>query len=56
MALAEYQAIKDEDGKTLVTDDHIQSVLRLNKNFKNYIASIHQDSWAQRQWERPREE
>lgn len=41
MALAEYDAETDEEGKTIVNDTHFRSVVELSKDFKDYLKELH---------------
>jgi hypothetical protein len=53
--LAEYSAEKDEDGKIIVTDDHLRAVLDLSKDFKDYLKELHrgdEGKRAERNYER----
>jgi hypothetical protein len=55
VALAEYEAVKDSEGKIVLTDKHLKSVVEMSRDFKNYIDDIHQgneDIRAERRRER----
>ncbi|VUC25648.1 unnamed protein product [Clonostachys rosea] len=41
VSMAEYYAEKDEDGRTLLKDDHLRAVLELSKDFNDYIRNVH---------------
>ncbi|KAI1338623.1 P-loop containing nucleoside triphosphate hydrolase protein [Xylariaceae sp. FL0016] len=48
VSLAEYEAQKGEDGKILVTDNHLRAVIELSSDFKEYIDELHQGDEAKR--------
>ncbi|KAK3994205.1 ATPase [Cladorrhinum sp. PSN332] len=48
VALAEYDAEKDEEGKILVTDIHLKAVVELSRDFKSYLHELHRGSEAKR--------
>ncbi|KAK3683413.1 P-loop containing nucleoside triphosphate hydrolase protein [Podospora appendiculata] len=48
VALAEYGADKDEDGKILVTDTHLRAVVELSRDFKDYVNELHRGDEAKR--------
>ena len=48
VALAEYDAEKDEEGKILLTDKHLRAVVDLSKDFKNYLDALHVGDEAKR--------
>ncbi|KAK3320596.1 hypothetical protein B0T19DRAFT_465487 [Cercophora scortea] len=48
VALAEYGAGKDEDGKVLVTDTHLRAVVELSRDFKDYVNELHKGDEAKR--------
>ena len=48
VALAEYDAEKDEEGKIVVTDTHFRSVVELSKDFKDYLRELHRGDEAKR--------
>lgn len=55
VALAEYDAEKDEEGKVLVTDTHLRAVAEFSRDFKDYLQTLHKGSEAtraQRKFER----
>ena len=55
VALAEYDAEKDEEGKVLVTDTHLRAVAGFSRDFKNYLQTLHKGNEAaraQRKFER----
>lgn len=41
MALAEYEATKDEEGKIVLTDKHLKSVVEMSRDFKEYLNELH---------------
>ncbi|KAH6995840.1 hypothetical protein BKA56DRAFT_539060 [Ilyonectria sp. MPI-CAGE-AT-0026] len=41
VALAEYEAETDEEGKTIVNDTHFRSVVELSSDFKSYLDKLH---------------
>ncbi|KAK4167749.1 ATPase [Cladorrhinum sp. PSN259] len=48
VALAEYDAEKDEEGKILVTDTHLKAVVEMSRDFKNYLNELHRGNEAKR--------
>ncbi|KAM7202928.1 hypothetical protein V8F20_004175 [Naviculisporaceae sp. PSN 640] len=55
VALAEYDAEKDEEGKILVTDTHLKAVVELSRDFKDYLNQLHkgdESKRAERKYER----
>lgn len=55
VALAEYDAEKDEEGKVLVTDTHLRAVAEFSRDFKDYLQILHKGNEAtraQRKFER----
>ncbi|KAK7914153.1 hypothetical protein PG985_011856 [Apiospora marii] len=48
VSLAEYDAEKDEEGTILVTDHHLQAVVELSKDFKDYLKELHMADEAKR--------
>ena len=55
VALAEYDAEKDEDGKIIVTDSHLKAIVELSRDFKKYLQELHkgdESKRAQRKYER----
>jgi hypothetical protein len=48
VALAEYEAQKDEEGKIVLTDQHLKSVVEVSKDFKDYLNSLHRGDEAKR--------
>ncbi|KAJ4982815.1 hypothetical protein SVAN01_11688 [Stagonosporopsis vannaccii] len=55
VALAEYEAVKDSEGKIMITDKHLRSVVEMSRDFKKYINDIHrgdEDLRAERRRER----
>lgn len=43
MALAEHRAEESEDGKTLLTEEHLREVVQMYLSFKLYFSGIHGD-------------
>ncbi|KZL69635.1 p-loop containing nucleoside triphosphate hydrolase [Colletotrichum incanum] len=41
VALAEYDAEKDSEGRIMVTDNHLRAVVELSKDFKGYLNNLH---------------
>ncbi|KAL0939826.1 P-loop containing nucleoside triphosphate hydrolase (ATPase) [Colletotrichum truncatum] len=41
VALAEYDADKDSEGRIMVKDDHLRAVVELSKDFKGYLDDLH---------------
>jgi hypothetical protein len=55
VALAEFDAEKDEDGKIIVTDAHLKAVVELSADFKKYLNDLHsgnESKRAERKYER----
>lgn len=55
VALAEFDAEKDEEGKILLTDSHLRAVVELLKDFKDYLNTLHEGDEgkrAERKYER----
>lgn len=55
VSLAEYEDERDEEGKILLTDEHLRSVIELSKDFKDYLNELHkadEDKRAQRRFDR----
>jgi hypothetical protein len=48
VSLAEYDAEKDEEGKILLTDDHLRAVVELSRDFEGYIDELHKGDEAKR--------
>lgn len=48
VSLAEYDAEKDGEGTILVTDHHLQAVVELSKDFKDYLKELHMGDEAKR--------
>ncbi|OJJ42804.1 hypothetical protein ASPZODRAFT_136934 [Penicilliopsis zonata CBS 506.65] len=48
VALAEYDAEKDEEGRVMVTDSHLRAVVELSKDFKDYLNDLHHGDEAKR--------
>ncbi|KAF2104706.1 ATPase [Rhizodiscina lignyota] len=41
VALAEYEAQRDEESKIIITDEHLKAVVELSKDFKEYLTELH---------------
>lgn len=55
VALAEYDAEKDSEGKIVVTDKHLRAIVELSRDFKEYLDELHkgnESKRAQRKYER----
>ncbi|KAK0382902.1 hypothetical protein NLU13_8818 [Sarocladium strictum] len=55
VALAEYDAEKDEEGKIVLTDTHLKAVVELSADFKKYLEELHsgnESKRAERKFER----
>lgn len=55
VALAEYDAQKDEEGRIIVTDTHLKAVVELSADFKKYLNELHsgnESKRAERKYER----
>lgn len=48
VALAEYEAEKDEEGKILLKDDHLKSIVEMSRDFKNYLDKLHRGDEGKR--------
>jgi hypothetical protein len=48
VALAEYDAEKDEEGKILLTDSHLRAVVDLSRDFKDYLNDLHKGDEGKR--------
>jgi SpoVK/Ycf46/Vps4 family AAA+-type ATPase len=48
VALAEYDAEKDEEGKTVVSDNHLRAVVELSKDFQDYLDRLHKGDESKR--------
>ncbi|KAI0487789.1 P-loop containing nucleoside triphosphate hydrolase protein [Xylaria cf. heliscus] len=46
--LAEYDAWKGEDGKIIITDEHLRAVVELSRDFKTYLNELHRGDEAKR--------
>lgn len=52
VALAEYESIKDEEGKILLNESHLSAIVKMSADFKNYLEKVHladENKRAQRQ-------
>ncbi|KAG6354620.1 hypothetical protein INS49_004638 [Diaporthe citri] len=55
VSLAEYEDERDEEGKILLTDEHLRSVVELSRDFKDYLSKLHkgdEEKRALRRYER----
>lgn len=55
VSLAEYEDDRDEEGKIMLTDEHLRAVVELSKDFKDYLKNLHkadEDKRALRRYER----
>ncbi|KAK1831670.1 hypothetical protein QBC39DRAFT_350605 [Podospora conica] len=48
VALAEFDAEKDEEGTILITDAHLKAVVELSADFKTYLNDLHRGDEAKR--------
>ncbi|KAI5926623.1 P-loop containing nucleoside triphosphate hydrolase protein [Camillea tinctor] len=48
VSLAEYDAEKGEDGRIVITDEHLRAVVELSRDFKNYLNELHKGDEAKR--------
>ncbi|KAI0141732.1 P-loop containing nucleoside triphosphate hydrolase protein [Xylariaceae sp. FL1272] len=48
VSLAEFDSDKDEDGRIVVTDEHLRTVMTLSKDFKSYFDELHEGDEAKR--------
>ncbi|KAI3321961.1 P-loop containing nucleoside triphosphate hydrolase protein [Xylariaceae sp. AK1471] len=48
VSLAEYDDEKGEDGKVVITDEHLRAVVELSRDFKKYLGELHQANEAKR--------
>ena len=48
MALAEYEAVKDVEGKIVLTDKHLKSIVEMSRDFKSYLNDLHRGSEGKR--------
>lgn len=48
VALAEYDAEKDEEGKIVLTDTHLKAVVELSADFKKYLEELHSGNASKR--------
>ena len=55
MTLAEYDDERDQEGKIIVTDAHLRSVVGLSQDFNHYLDELHkgdESKRAERKYER----
>ncbi|KAL1605010.1 hypothetical protein SLS60_004553 [Paraconiothyrium brasiliense] len=55
VALAEYEATKDSEGKIIMNDTHLRSVVEMSRDFKEYLKDLHrgdEGKRAERRFER----
>ncbi|KAI0432789.1 P-loop containing nucleoside triphosphate hydrolase protein [Xylaria sp. FL1042] len=48
VSLAEYDAKKGEDGRIIITDEHLRAVVELSRDFKSYLNELHKGDEAKR--------
>lgn len=48
VALADFEGATDEDGKILLKDTHIQQIVRMSSDFRNYLDTLHQGDESKR--------
>ncbi|KAI8263968.1 hypothetical protein K4K58_012585 [Colletotrichum sp. SAR11_239] len=48
VALAEYEADKDGEGRIMVKDDHLRAVVELSQDFKGYLNDLHRKDEGKR--------
>jgi hypothetical protein len=48
VALAEYDAVKDDEGRIVVTDNHLRAVVELSKDFQDYLDRLHKGDESKR--------
>ncbi|KAI1276257.1 P-loop containing nucleoside triphosphate hydrolase protein [Xylaria sp. FL0933] len=48
VSLAEYDAKKGEDGRIMITDEHLRAVVELSRDFKTYLNELHKGDEAKR--------
>lgn len=48
VSLAEFEAKKDEEGKIVITDEHLRAVIELSSDFKDYLEKLHKKDEAGR--------
>ncbi|KAI0551808.1 P-loop containing nucleoside triphosphate hydrolase protein [Xylaria curta] len=48
VSLAEYDAEKGDDGKIIITDEHLRAVVELSRDFKAYLNELHKGDEAKR--------
>lgn len=48
VSLAEYDNEKGEDGKIIMTDEHLRAVVELSQDFKTYLNELHKGDEAKR--------
>lgn len=49
VALAEHRAEEGEDGKILLTEEHLREIVELNRSFKTYFDNLHGSEGARAQ-------
>jgi hypothetical protein len=55
VALAEFEAVKDQEGKIVLTDKHLRAVVEMSRDFKEYLHDLHkgdEEKRAERRHER----
>jgi hypothetical protein len=48
VALAEFDAERDEENKIVLTDNHLRAVVELSRDFKQYLNDLHKGDEAKR--------
>ena len=48
VALADFDGEKDEDGKTMLRERHIQQIVHMSQEFKTYLNELHTGDEAKR--------
>ncbi|KAF9891838.1 hypothetical protein FE257_003323 [Aspergillus nanangensis] len=48
VALAEFEADKDEENKIVINDSHLRAVVQLSSDFKRYLNTLHQGNEGKR--------
>lgn len=48
VGLAEFDSEKDEEGRILLTDQHLRAVVELSRDFKDYLNELHKGDEGKR--------
>ena len=48
VALADFEGATDEEGKILLKDTHIQQIVRMSSDFRDYLDTLHQGDESKR--------